>query len=105
MALALRIRDLDEDTFAASAVSSKQCSGCDPDVPGHCSQHRCLKCRGTGREPLSFQSTVMQLADSKKEALRDAGGKGGKKFEGRGKSQSCDYGTDGDDDVQGDLDY
>ena len=105
MALALRIRDLDKDTFATSAVSSKQCSGCDPDVPGHCAPQHCLKCRGTGREPLSFQSTVLQLSESKKEALRDEGGKGGKKFGGRGRSQSCDYEADGDDDAQGDLEY
>jgi hypothetical protein len=102
MALALRIRDLDEDAFAASAASTKTCSGCDPDVPGHCDQRRCLKCRGTGLEPLSFQSTMMQLSDSRKAALKDAGGKGGKKFGGRGKSQSCDY---GDEEAQGDYDY
>jgi hypothetical protein len=97
MALALKIGELDEDTFAASAVSTKRCSGCDPDVPGHCTPHRCLKCRGTMMEPLSFQSTVAELSASKKEAVRDVSGKVGRRFQRRT--------FEGDDDMQGDLDY
>ena len=97
MALALKIRDLDEDTFAASAASAKQCSGCDPDVHGHCQPALCKRCRGTMLEPLSFQSTVAELAASKKEHVRDVSGKVKNRFERR----PCE----GDDDVQGDLEY
>ena len=103
MAFALKIGDLDEDTFAASAVSTKRCSGCDPDVPGHCAPHRCLQCRGTGREPLSFQSTVTQLSASRKEASL-LGSKGKSKFGYRSPGSTSDYAGDGDDDTQ-DLEY
>ena len=104
MALALKICDLDEDTFAASRVSTKQCSGCDPDVPGHCEQRHCLKCRGTGQEPMSFQSTVSELSASRKESLLDINGKNKKKFSRGGGSRELDY-TAGDDDAQSDLEY
>lgn len=98
MALALKVRDLDEDTFAASAASTKRCSGCDPDVPGHCPPQRCLKCRGTMMEPLSFQSTMSEISASKKEAVRDLSGSVKRKYERNS------YPTAGDDDVQ-DLEY
>ena len=104
MALALRISDLNEDTFAMSAVATKACSGCDPDVPGHCDQRRCLKCRGTGQEPMSFRSTVAELVTSKKESLLDIGGKTKKKFSRGGGTRDTDY-TTGDDDAQNDFEY
>jgi len=103
MGLALKICELDEDTFATSAASTKRCSGCDPDVPGHCPQQRCLQCRSTGREPLSFQSTVAQLSASRKESAL-LGGKGKPKYERHSPGGSSDYAGDGDDDSQ-DLEY
>jgi len=98
MALALKVRDPDEDTFAASAASTKQCSGCDPDVPGHCPPQRCLRCRGTMMEPLSFQSTMSEISASRKESVRDISGKNSRRHE------QSSYATEGDDDVQ-DLEY
>jgi hypothetical protein len=35
MALAFKIKNLNEDKLAAHGAPTKDCSGCDPDVPGH----------------------------------------------------------------------
>lgn len=103
-ALALRIQELDEETFCRLPVGTKECSACDPDVPGHVRRDICTRCKGSGREPLSFQSTFTQLAESRREALKDPDGNG-KKYGRRGSSQGdLDYCADGDDEIQ-DLEY
>jgi hypothetical protein len=92
--LALRIRDLNEDTFATMKVTTKRCSGCDPDVPGHAERKACPVCHGSGQEGLSFQGTFSEITTSKMEGV-----KGPRKF-----ASDCDYDGDGDDEVQ-DLEY
>ena len=71
MALAFKIKNLNEDKLAAHGAPTKDCSGCDPDVPGHQNRASCTVCRGTGRELLSFTSTFMELSESRKEAASD----------------------------------
>ena len=66
MALALKIADITEHTFA-NKVPTKACSVCDPDVPGHVDRKFCKRCKGTGREPLSFKALSDETAESRRE--------------------------------------
>lgn len=69
--LAYKIKNLDEDKLAARGTPTKLCSGCDPDVPGHQERRTCTVCKGSGREPLSFMGTLLELTASRKEAASD----------------------------------
>jgi hypothetical protein len=91
--LALRIRDLDEETLASFSVKTKLCSACDPDVPGHVERKLCQVCHGTGKEGLSFQGTFSEITTSKMERVR-----------GPRKMGELEYDGDGDDEIQ-DLEY
>lgn len=100
MGLALRVSDLDDDAFDDKKVGSltlatKLCSGCDPDVPGHVERKNCKTCRGTGREPLSFAGAFAEIVESKHEESHPKKGSWG----------DSDYGDDGDEDADGDLEY
>lgn len=67
--LAIRVKDISDDELQAShGHATKQCSGCDPDVPGHVERVFCKLCGGSGQEPLSFCSTMTQLAESRRVA-------------------------------------
>lgn len=73
MGLALKINDLRDDSFASPTTPhTKLCSGCDPDVPRHVERASCKRCRGTGREPLSFASTFAEISASKREERQAA---------------------------------
>lgn len=85
MELAYKIKNLDESKLAAHGTPTKVCSSCDPDVPGHQNRPSCTVCRGTGREPLSFMSTLLELSESRREASCD------KKRGGRNQSDSDLY--------------
>jgi hypothetical protein len=87
--------DLDEDVFT-SIVTTKECSGCDPDIPGHVDRVGCVACKGTGREPLSFAAAYAEISESKREEACP-------KKTGRGSFGDHDY--DDDDDTPGDLEY
>lgn len=97
MGIALKVSDLDEDSLESlqheSVSEAKECSGCDPDVPGHSDRASCPICRGTGRESLSFAATFLEISQSHREEQNP------KKYYG-----SSDYGDDSEDDVQ-DFDY
>lgn len=97
MGLALKIRDLNEDTLATSCARTKSCSGCDPDIPGHVNRATCTICRGSGREPTSFQAAFAELMASRQEAVRDPTGRG-QRYSG-----DVEY-FDGEDEIQ-DLEY
>jgi hypothetical protein len=71
MALAFKIKNLNEDKLTARGAPTKDCSGCDPDVPGHQNRSSCIICRGSGREPLSFMSTFTELSESRRAAASD----------------------------------
>jgi hypothetical protein len=62
-AIAIRVRETSEDDLSTAVGShTKQCRGCDPDVPGHVAQRVCKRCKGTGREPFQFLSVFSELA-------------------------------------------
>jgi hypothetical protein len=67
MGCTLKLKNLNLDELSKSA-RTKSCSGCDPDVPGHLERAICTKCRGTGREPMSFVSAATELDESRREA-------------------------------------
>jgi hypothetical protein len=61
----ISVRETNEDTLKKHvAKNTKQCSGCDPDVPNHVPQERCTRCKGTGREALSFLSIFTELSET-----------------------------------------
>jgi hypothetical protein len=96
--LALKIKDLDEDALASSGSQNfgsptKECSGCDPDVPGHEERATCSVCKGTGRESLSFAAAYAEVCESRR---AEESGK-------RGLGGDLEYGDD--DDTPSDLDY
>ena len=64
----ISVRETNEETLKNHvAKNTKQCSGCDPDVPNHVPQERCKRCKGTGREPLSFLSIFTELSETNQE--------------------------------------
>lgn len=75
--LAIRVKEIDDSDLQAShGKATKQCSGCDPDVPEHVERVFCQKCKGTGQEPLSFCATHAQLTESRQIAAEKAQGHG-----------------------------
>jgi len=75
--LAIKVRDTnDDDLQDTHGKATKQCSGCDPDVPGHVERVFCKRCGGTGQEPLSFCSAFAQLAESRRAASDRSKGHG-----------------------------
>lgn len=78
MNLAFKVKDLDETALASHGTPTKICSGCDPDVPGHQDKCSCTQCRGTGREPLSFMATLLELNSSRLEESQGGPGCGSK---------------------------
>lgn len=71
--LAIRVKDISDDELQAShGQATKQCSGCDPDVPGHVERVFCDRCKGSGQEPLSFCITMAQLSESRRAAAEKA---------------------------------
>lgn len=94
-ALALKMKDLDEDDFSPEiAAATKECSGCDPDVPGHENRATCSVCKGTGREKLSFAAAFAEIIASKQEETCKSQGRGG-----------GDYDYEDEDDTPSDLEY
>jgi len=99
-ALAFKIRDLDERgkldndfaSFEHDFIATKECSNCDPDVPGHEEKPSCTVCKGTGREPLSFAAAYAEICESKREEACQK------------QSGNMDYGDD-EDDTPSDLEY
>jgi hypothetical protein len=68
-AIAIRVREMTEETLLSTVgKNTKQCSGCDPDKPGHVPQALCKRCKGTGRERFSFLSVLTELQEPTKEA-------------------------------------
>jgi hypothetical protein len=71
-AIAIRVRETSEDELKAIVgQSSKQCRGCDPDMPGHAPQEACARCKGTGREPFQFLSVLAELNTPDEESDED----------------------------------
>jgi|WetSurSiteA1Bulk_404760.scaffolds.fasta_scaffold184482_2 hypothetical protein len=76
--LAIRVKETnDEELQASHGKATKQCSGCDPDTPGHVERVFCKRCGGTGQEPLSFCSALAQLSESRRMAAERGGKKHG----------------------------
>jgi hypothetical protein len=93
-ALAFKIKDIDDDvaSFEQTCAATKECSGCDPDIPGHQERASCTVCSGTRREPLSFAAAYAEVVESKREeACQKQNG-------------NRDY-CDDEDDTPGDLEY
>lgn len=61
----IHVRETNEEIIKTHVTkNTKQCSGCDPDVPNHVPQDRCKRCKGTGRETLSFLSIFTELSET-----------------------------------------
>ena len=71
MGLTLKLANLRDDSFDSPATPhTKLCSGCDPDVPKHAERPSCKRCRGTGREPMSFAQTFAEISKSRREGAQ-----------------------------------
>ena len=65
MQVQIRVRETNEATLKNHvAKNTKRCSGCDPYAPGHVQQANCKRCKGTGRESLSFLSIFTELHET-----------------------------------------
>jgi hypothetical protein len=62
--LAFNTREISEEDLAVQIKgSTKLCSGCDPDVPGHVARAVCKRCRGTGRENFAFLQILTEIRE------------------------------------------
>jgi hypothetical protein len=69
----IRVRETNEETLRTHvAKNTKRCSGCDPDVPNHVPQAACKRCKGSGREKLSYLAIFTELSAPNKRSNDDS---------------------------------